>query len=280
MLAVDRKRIAWADLYTITLASGTVLRWSGEDREIPHGGQTWELGPGLDRDRVEWAMGLAASELKVNLYPHSNTYQVDGQSLPAALAGGAFDGATLRLDRGVAQKQGDALVGVIPDWFSGRIVSRASIPAGFALTVRTPLDLLDQPFPRNVYSPGCTHRLFDGGCGLNPDTYKHSTSVTSEPTRLSLRSTGLNSQGDHYYRLGRLQFTTGKNAGHARMVKVHTNATGYVQFVVPFPADIEVGDQFDIWPGCDRTQSTCSSKFSNIVHFRGQPYIPAAETVA
>jgi hypothetical protein len=38
------------------------------------------------------------------------------------------------------------------------------------------------------------------------------------------------------------------------------------------------GDTFIAYPGCDKTQSTCSGKFSNLVNFGGSPYIPVPET--
>jgi hypothetical protein len=48
--------------------------------------------------------------------------------------------------------------------------------------------------------------------------------------------------------------------------------------VFPFPYVPEAGDTFNLVPGCDGRQVTCSAKFNNIVHFRGYPYIPVPET--
>jgi hypothetical protein len=39
------------------------------------------------------------------------------------------------------------------------------------------------------------------------------------------------------------------------------------------------GATFTVRAGCDKTQGTCTTKFSNLARFRGMPYIPVAETV-
>ena len=45
------------------------------------------------------------------------------------------------------------------------------------------------------------------------------------------------------------------------------------------PNAIAGGDQFTIVAGCDRTHTTCRDKFSNILNFRGEPYIPGQDFV-
>jgi len=45
------------------------------------------------------------------------------------------------------------------------------------------------------------------------------------------------------------------------------------------PSPPQAGDVFKVYPGCNKRQDTCKNKFNNIVHFRGFPYIPSADTV-
>jgi hypothetical protein len=40
------------------------------------------------------------------------------------------------------------------------------------------------------------------------------------------------------------------------------------------------GDQFVVYPGCDKLQRTCQFKFNNILQFGGMPYVPQPETGA
>ena len=45
------------------------------------------------------------------------------------------------------------------------------------------------------------------------------------------------------------------------------------------PQPIEVGDAFTVTAGCDKSFSTCGSRFNNKVNFRGFPQIPGNDFV-
>jgi uncharacterized phage protein (TIGR02218 family) len=46
----------------------------------------------------------------------------------------------------------------------------------------------------------------------------------------------------------------------------------------PLPLVPSAGDAFTAYPGCDKTQATCTTKFANLGAFRGFPFIPQPET--
>jgi uncharacterized phage protein (TIGR02218 family) len=64
--------------------------------------------------------------------------------------------------------------------------------------------------------------------------------------------------------------------GTKRSLKAY--ASGALQLFSPLPVAPAVGDTFSIFPGCDKTMATCQNKYSNVVHFRGFPFIPTPET--
>lgn len=75
---------------------------------------------------------------------------------------------------------------------------------------------------------------------------------------------------------GEVLFLSGDNTGYLREVKSTTVAGGAltVELYEELPADIEVGDQVQLTPGCDRRWSTCRA-YSNLVNYRGWGvYIP------
>lgn len=39
------------------------------------------------------------------------------------------------------------------------------------------------------------------------------------------------------------------------------------------------GDVFDVVAGCDKRKETCAAKFSNLVNFRGFPFMPGENWV-
>jgi uncharacterized phage protein (TIGR02218 family) len=75
---------------------------------------------------------------------------------------------------------------------------------------------------------------------------------------------------------GEVTFMTGDNEGFIREVKTTTVAGGELTLDLyeEFPADVDVGDELQFTPGCDRRWSTCLA-YNNLVNFRGWGvYIP------
>lgn len=75
---------------------------------------------------------------------------------------------------------------------------------------------------------------------------------------------------------GEVLFLSGENEGFTREVKVTTVAGGALtlELYEELPADVEIGDQIQVTPGCDRRWSTCRA-YGNLLNFRGWGvYIP------
>ena len=56
-------------------------------------------------------------------------------------------------------------------------------------------------------------------------------------------------------------------------IKAFATATGEFELHQSMPAAIQVGDQVEIYAGCDKSLTTCTSKFSNANNFRGFPHV-------
>ncbi len=78
-----------------------------------------------------------------------------------------------------------------------------------------------------------------------------------------------------YYNGGLLVWETGANAGRAQEIKTWDGTT-LTYFERPFFL-VNVGDRCVVHPGCDRTISTCETKFGNVLNFRGEPYVPGQD---
>lgn len=76
-----------------------------------------------------------------------------------------------------------------------------------------------------------------------------------------------------YFAEGVIMFTSGANNGVNRSV-VGYDAAHVVSVLPSLLIAPSNGDTFVIVPGCDKQMSTCSSKFSNLIHFGGEPFIP------
>jgi hypothetical protein len=68
--------------------------------------------------------------------------------------------------------------------------------------------------------------------------------------------------------------------GVSRCITLQTEVGGVLWFTVlpPLPsAPVVSYDTFEALPGCDKTLSTCSAKYDNLVHLAAQPFIPLPE---
>jgi uncharacterized phage protein (TIGR02218 family) len=45
------------------------------------------------------------------------------------------------------------------------------------------------------------------------------------------------------------------------------------------PYAVQPGDAFIVHPGCDRRFATCRDVFANVLHFRGEPFVPGLDAL-
>ena len=84
---------------------------------------------------------------------------------------------------------------------------------------------------------------------------------------------------DGWFAGGVLTWESGPNAGRSIEVKAWTQATGEIELFLPVGYAIETGDLFRIHPGCDKRLETCIERFANVLNFRGEPYVPGADSL-
>lgn len=267
-----------ADLYTLTLNDGTIYRWSGFDAALTGNGHTWAIGPGFQRGTVRSSVGTSVDDLTVTILDIAPGTTINGVGLPAFIRAGGLVGARLQVDRcyfpaGLYTPIGAVFV------FAGRIngVTNASRRSA-DLTITADITLLDVMVPREVYQPQCRNTIFDSACLLDVASYTV-TGAASSATDVGRTTFSQSlSQASGYFDLGTLTMTSGENDGISRSVKTYIHS-GSIVALSPWPFPVQNGDTFSVIPGCDGTQSTCTTKFSNLIHFRGFPYIPLSDVI-
>jgi uncharacterized phage protein (TIGR02218 family) len=268
------------DLYTVTLSNGTVLRWTNSESAFRANSQVWALGPGIERSRCKWTTGIEVDTLTIKLVTDTaRPNLIAGMPLIAFIRAGGFAGATVQLDR-CFWGAGDAgPVGALL-WFVGRVADVPEIDRrSCTLSIKSELSRLNVAVPRDVFSAQCGRTVYDSECGVSRAAFTSTGAATSVSSLGRTQfSTGL-AQAAGFFDLGTVTFISGANVGIKRTVKSHA-AGGTLTVLSPLPAAVASGDSFSIVPGCDGLQATCTVKFNNLARFRGQPYIPQAETVA
>lgn len=274
--------IYMADLYTFTLAGGGVLRYTSADHACIVNGTTWQIGPAIARGKTRLIVGVQVDNLDVTLAADASVTVGSVPLLPWIVAGG-LDGARLQLDRAFAA--GPPQYGQQPSWigmlpmFSGRCADVQASRYEAKVVVHSDLELLDSMLPRNVYQPGCSNTLFDGACGLAKSAYVNTATASSSTDALRRTFASNLTQTDGYFDLGWAVGVVGANGGVGRTVKTYLHSGGSLTVIQPWPSPVSVGDTFSVYAGCDKSLATCSAKFGNASRFRGQPFVPAPETV-
>lgn len=264
-----------ADLYTITLKNGTVLYYTGCDRDITYSSITYSSALPIERSKVRLVAGLEVDTLKITTYP-TDANLVGNVTFLQSLRAGTFDAAALKLDR-LFLSDWSTPIGAV-NLFTGRVADVEPSRTEAIINVKSDLELLNIKLPRNVYQPSCIRTLFDSGCGVNPASVAQSEVVGAGSTVSFLHTSPIDTTD--YFTLGKITMTSGANNGLSRTVKSYTGsgyAAGFT-LMYPLPSVPAQGDTFTAYFGCDKTQSVCVRKFNNLVNYRGYPYIPVPET--
>jgi uncharacterized phage protein (TIGR02218 family) len=131
----------------------------------------------------------------------------------------------------------------------------------------------------NVYQPSCRADLGDSLCGVTIASFTVTGTVASVSSNRIFADTS-RSEADDWFNFGKLTWTSGANNGREMEVKDFVNATGQIELWAPMFSDVEVGDTYSMFAGCDKDKATCKTKFSNIVNFRGEPFVPQRQALS
>jgi uncharacterized phage protein (TIGR02218 family) len=225
---------------------------------------------------VKFQTGVQVDELDITVYPRPGDAMFPGG--PAWLPGlraGVLDGAEVQLDRAFMPTFGDTSAGLVT-MFYGRVVEVDAGRTQATIKVNTHLELLSLQWPWRLFQPGCARTLFDAGCTLSKSAFAVGCAVTGGSTVQTLHTNYAQATG--WASAGTMTFTSGVLNGKSYAIKSQT--AGVFAMLVPLPSPPTVGDTLTVYPGCDKTKTTCDGKFSNLVHFQGQPYIPVPEIAA
>jgi uncharacterized phage protein (TIGR02218 family) len=262
-----------ADLYTITLVGGSVLRYSAAPTALFANGYTFALGPKFERSKTKIVIGTQVDELEVKIYTEP-TDLIGGLPFLQAAWQGELDGALLQLERAFMATYGDTSPGTVV-LFAGRISDIDCTRTGIDVKCRSHLELLNIQMPRRLWQSSCTHTLGDAMCQFDRSNLQATFSAGPGSSEAQI-ATSVSPTPPNLYIQGTVIGVTGANAGSSRTVA--NMSGGWVYVRLAFLSPILPGDQFQLLPGCDHTLSTCTNLFNNVIHYGGFPYIPTPET--
>jgi len=262
-----------AELYTITLVGGSVLRYSAAPTALSVNGYSFALGPKFERSKTKVVIGTQVDELEVRIYTEPTDLIGDVPFLQAAWQG-QLDGALLQLERAFMPSYGDTSPGTVV-LFAGRISDIDCTRTGIDVKCRSHLELLNIEMPRRLWQSSCTHVFGDAMCQFDRSELQATFAAGPGSTQTQI-ATSMNPTPPSLYIQGTIAGATGANAGSSRSVA--NMGSGWVYVKLAFLSPVLPGDEFQLLPGCDRTIATCTNVFNNAIHFGGFPYIPTPET--
>jgi len=260
---------AFADCYTFTLSTGSTYTWTSVDTLIVYNGATFSAsGPLVQGLKYKASVGLEVDKQQITIAARP-TDLINGAPFLVALRDGGLDGASVQRDRVFLTETGGTVVDGVT-LFKGRVSTVDRVGRTTAtLTIASDLVILDYDMRRNLFSPTCVHTLYDSGCGVIRGTYAASGTAGMGSTASTISFSGAAAQ----HAQGSIVFSSGANANVRATVKsVVVGST--LNLIYPLPFAPAVGDAFTVYAGCDHTQNTCGSRFSNLANFRGFPYVP------
>lgn len=288
LLAADLQKdcTTLAFLWSITLSNGKVIRGTEHDLdiEIPESeGSPADPNAGIYYAVANVTMGdvvsntdMSVDNLDVNGAIANTSGWSDGSRATvidvsvADIETGALDQApvTIMLCNWAAPSHGYLVLKV---GFLGTIKRTSDM--NYATEVRGLTQLLAQTCIRtfavncNVVKFGDSRCKFD--VASKQITGHVATGTSNDQVQFEVDLVGESPQNASY-RGGIMTFTTGANAGFSRELKVDpTLNAGLAVFWDPWPEAVNVNDEFDLLPGCDRTSTMCAHTYNNLVNFRG-----------
>lgn len=252
--------------WRIDRRDGAVLGFSDHDRALSFDGTVFEPQSGVDGTALQSSADLAAdnSELEGALTSDALSTQ--------DLAAGLYDGADVSLWRVNWANVSERLL--VKKGSIGDITREGK---RFRAEMRGLSHHLSRRVGR-VYQRHCDAILGDGRCGvdLTASEYAGTGIVAALLDSGRFIATGLEGFDADWFAHGVLTWVSGLNAGATAHIKAHAvGASGAsLSLWLPTGASIAIGDQFSITAGCDKRNSTCLEKFSNLTNFRGFHLMP------
>jgi uncharacterized phage protein (TIGR02218 family) len=250
-----------ARVVKLTRLDDVVLRIAEADEPITASAQTFLPLSGSDISAVKHILNGDMGSMTI-AFSHSEGGTID----TSELNNGFWDGAAVQMylvDRSSATTLGDPI-------FTGLIDSVSLNPIGSlgAFDIRG-LTAQSEAFIQ-TYQPMCRTDLFSVLCSLNPADWDHVGFVGTILDRFNFTVTGLASPpADGWFNQGTFQTSSGFKGVIANWIQGSLKITMYQPQCL---ARLTEGQGITVYPGCDKTGTTCRTKFNNKINFQGEDH--------
>jgi len=257
-----------ARLVKITRLDGEVLRIADADESITVSAQTFTPLPGCEVSAVKHILNGDMPSMQIK-FAHS----VGGVVDTAELNDGFWDGAAVSVyvvNRASLSTLGDAL-------FTGTIDTVLLDPVGSAgsFDIRG-LAAQAEAFIQ-TYQPMCRTDLFSSLCQLDPADFDHVGTVGTILDRFNFTVAGLASPpADGWFNQGVFETASGFKGIVANWIQSSLKITTYQPQSI---SRLTAGEGITLYAGCDKTGTTCRTKFNNKINFQAEDHFAGIKSI-
>lgn len=261
-----------ATCWKITRTDSVEFFFTDHDEDIVYSGDTYIANSGYTRTAIVNNTALSVDNLEVQGIFDSDL--ISEQDLRA----GVFDHAEVEIFLVNFEDLSQGILKLRKGWLGQAVLTEQGV---FKTELRGLMEALQHEFIE-VYQPECRAQLGDTRCGvdLTDTTFYRTGTVTVVNSRQSFVATLSSGFTAGYFDNGRVTWTSGDNEFRSIEVNTVTGSDPYTFLLyLPLGYNIQVGDTFTVFVGCDRKFETCRDKFDNANNFRGEPFIPGIDEV-
>lgn len=261
------------DLYELRLKSGISYYWADTDADVNYGGHTYKGdGPIITREKISTNSTVSVDKLSVTITANQNDI-IGGVPVLEVAHNGGLDDATLDLRRAFFDENGKVIDCI--DLFHG--ICEVTQGGGFILKIssKSVVQKLNIEYPNRRYYPQCPYSIYSKECGVDIKSYRKKAKVTAVTDTNTVKIDIPFEDG--YYTAGGMEWISGPLAGEATQIMASQNNT--IVYMSATNTAPRIGDVAYIYPGCDKTPTTCKNKFNNFSRNRATPYVPLKETI-
>lgn len=138
------------------------------------------------------------------------------------------------------------------------------------------IDALNQSVGRSI-KPGCDAKFTDARCGISLAAVKVTGTLTGVTSNLVIHDSARSEAAD-WFGAGTIKFTSGQNAALPAFDIRAFNAGGTITVFNAIYYTPQIGDAYEMTPGCRKRREDCRDKWNNIINFQGFPDQPTSST--
>lgn len=235
----------------------TEWAYTSADREIIYGGKTYLPRAVSDSGMVQG--GSSANDFTMDI--PANLPIVD-------LFRGTPPSETIWLTvRRQHQGEADA-----PIYWNGNVTNVKRLDLASGQVIGKPLTAsFKRTGLRLCWTRECPHFLYDSGCKVNPEAFRTDATITAL-TGVTTTVDAVGGHPDGYFTGGFLSWEVNDDGTiERRMIEAHV---GLQLKIFGLTDGMEIGDVVALYPGCDRTPTTCFTKFNNEANQGGYSFMP------